>query len=159
MDTRKTWTPKVGFLHQKSKITWRRSTPFVFYWKGPSLLRGHYITNPSNALLRGNPSNSPYMCSVWYPFLSLYGWCEKSRTPFALLRLCSDYLVGKAKRSSRNPGCSSLSTAQLELRRIQHRCTWKPMNHNFWASTPQKRRNENGTTKTGSFNTCCSGWF
>ena len=29
--------------------------------------RGHYITNPNNALLWGNPPNLPYICTVWSP--------------------------------------------------------------------------------------------
>ena len=28
---------------------------------------GHYITNPNNTLLKGNPLNWTYLCSVWSP--------------------------------------------------------------------------------------------
>ena len=59
---------RLGFYTKNSKWNDAAVSPFVSYWKEPSLFRGHYISDPSNALLRGNPSNLPYICSVWYPF-------------------------------------------------------------------------------------------
>ena len=44
-------------------------------------IRGHYITNPNNAPLRGNSPNLPYICIVWFPAkwvindpCPFYGW-------------------------------------------------------------------------------------
>ena len=41
-----------GYSDQNQRTTWNTSTS------------GHYITNPNNALLMGNPSNLPYICIV-----------------------------------------------------------------------------------------------
>ena len=50
---------------------WKRiSGDLLAWWKNSlqgSRYRGHYITNPNDALFRGNPSTLPYMCIVWFP--------------------------------------------------------------------------------------------
>ena len=41
-----------------------------------SLIRGHYITNPNNALSRENPAILPYICIVWSPLKWVIQWSQ-----------------------------------------------------------------------------------